>query len=75
MLKLDVNFFDWTILAIYFTLVVAIGVMARRAIATSEDFLLAGRSLPDDHAILSTPEVAALHTADRAMARLESTYS
>ena len=46
MLKLDVNFFDWTILAIYFTLVVAIGVMARRAIATSEDFLLAGRSLP-----------------------------
>ena len=46
LLKLDVNFFDWTILAIYFTLVVAIGVMARRAIATSEDFLLAGRSLP-----------------------------
>src|ERR1035437_7413920 len=45
-LKLDVNFFDWTILGIYFTLVVAIGVMARRAIATSEDFLLAGRSLP-----------------------------
>ena len=45
-LKLDVNFFDWTILAIYFTLVVAIGVLARRAIATSEDFLLAGRSLP-----------------------------
>src|ERR1035437_1260824 len=46
LLKLDVNFFDWTILAIYFTLVVAIGVMARRAITTSEDFLLAGRSLP-----------------------------
>src|SRR5450759_5293504 len=45
-LKLDVNFFDWTILGIYFALVVAIGVMARRAIATSEDFLLAGRSLP-----------------------------
>ena len=46
MLRLDVNLFDYTILAIYFTLVVAIGVMARRAIATSEDFLLAGRSLP-----------------------------
>src|SRR5450631_752079 len=46
LLKLDVNFFDWTSLAIYFTLVVTIGVMARRAIATSEDFLLAGRSLP-----------------------------
>ncbi len=46
MLRLDVNFFDYVILAIYFTLVVAIGVMARRAIATSEDFLLSGRSLP-----------------------------
>ena len=46
MLRLDVNFFDYTILAIYFTLVIAIGVMARRAVATSEDFLLSGRSLP-----------------------------
>jgi len=45
-LRLDVNFFDYTILAIYFILVVAIGVMARRAVATSEDFLLSGRSLP-----------------------------
>ncbi len=32
--------------AIYFALVVTIGVLARRAIATSEDFLLSGRSLP-----------------------------
>ncbi len=46
MLRLDVNFLDYTLLAIYFALVVAIGVMARRAIATSEDFLLSGRSLP-----------------------------
>ena len=46
MLRLDVNFFDYIILAIYFSLVIAIGVMARRAIATSEDFLLSGRSLP-----------------------------
>jgi SSS family solute:Na+ symporter len=45
-LRLHVNFFDYTILAIYFALVVAIGVMARRAVATSEDFLLSGRSLP-----------------------------
>ena len=45
-LKLDVNFFDYTILAIYFALVITIGVLARRAIATSEDFLLSGRSLP-----------------------------
>ncbi|MCW2493088.1 MAG: sodium solute transporter superfamily protein, partial [Frankiales bacterium] len=46
MLRLDVNFFDYTILAIYFALVVGIGFMARRAVATSEDFLLSGRSLP-----------------------------
>jgi SSS family solute:Na+ symporter len=45
-LRLDVNLFDYAILAIYFILVVGIGVMARRAIATSEDFLLSGRSLP-----------------------------
>ncbi len=45
-LRLDVNFFDYTILAIYFALVIGIGVMARRAVATSEDFLLSGRSLP-----------------------------
>jgi SSS family solute:Na+ symporter len=45
-LRLDVNLFDYTILGIYFALVVGIGVMARRAVATSEDFLLSGRSLP-----------------------------
>ncbi|HEX3309239.1 MAG TPA: sodium:solute symporter family protein [Streptosporangiaceae bacterium] len=46
MLRLHVNPFDYTILGIYFALVVAIGVIVRRAIATSEDFLLSGRSLP-----------------------------
>ena len=46
MARLDTNFFDYGILIIYFALVVAIGVLARRAIATSEDFLLSGRSLP-----------------------------
>jgi SSS family solute:Na+ symporter len=46
MTRLDTNWFDYGILAIYFGLVVAIGVLARRAIATSEDFLLSGRSLP-----------------------------
>src|SRR5450755_3968496 len=45
-LRLHVDLFDYTILAIYFALVITIGVIARRAIATSEDFLLAGRSLP-----------------------------
>jgi len=46
LLRLHVNPFDYTILGIYFALVVTIGVMARRAVATSEDFLLSGRSLP-----------------------------
>ena len=44
--RLDTNFLDWGILGIYFALVIAIGLLARRAIATSEDFLLSGRSLP-----------------------------
>jgi hypothetical protein len=34
-LRLHVDAFDWTILGIYFALVVTIGVLARRAIATS----------------------------------------
>jgi solute:Na+ symporter, SSS family len=46
LLRLHVNPFDYTILGIYFALVIAIGVFARRAVATSEDFLLSGRSLP-----------------------------
>ena len=46
MLRLHVDAFDYIILAIYFVLVITIGVVARRAIATSEDFLLSGRSLP-----------------------------
>jgi SSS family solute:Na+ symporter len=45
-LHLHVNAFDYTILGIYFAVVIGIGVTARRAIVTSEDFLLAGRSLP-----------------------------
>jgi solute:Na+ symporter, SSS family len=43
--RLDTNFFDYSILIIYFALVIAIGILARRAIATSEDLLLSGRSL------------------------------
>ena len=46
MTRLDTNLFDYGILAIYFGLVIAIGILARRAVATSEDFLLSGRSLP-----------------------------
>ena len=45
MTQLDTNWFDYTILIIYFALVITIGILARRAIATSEDFLLSGRSL------------------------------
>jgi SSS family solute:Na+ symporter len=44
--RLDVNALDYSILALYFAIVVAIGLLARRAIATSEDFFLSGRSLP-----------------------------
>src|SRR5947209_15910064 len=45
-LHLNLNVLDYGILVVYFALVVVIGLLARRAIATSEDFLLAGRSLP-----------------------------
>jgi SSS family solute:Na+ symporter len=44
--RLDVNALDYGILILYFGVVVAIGVMARRAIVTSEDFFLSGRALP-----------------------------
>ncbi|WP_163512698.1 sodium:solute symporter family protein [Fodinicola acaciae] len=44
--QLAVNGLDYGILAIYFLVVIAIGLLARRAIATSEDFFLSGRSLP-----------------------------
>ena len=43
---LDVNGLDYSILFIYFAIVLAIGFLAKRAIATSEDFFLSGRSLP-----------------------------
>ena len=46
MARLDTNLFDYSILFIYFALVITIGILARRAVATSEDFLLSGRSLP-----------------------------
>ncbi len=37
---------DYAMVAVYFALVLAIGVIARRRVATSLDFLLSGRSLP-----------------------------
>jgi solute:Na+ symporter, SSS family len=44
--RLDVNALDYSILIVYFAVVIGIGVLARRAISTSEDFFLSGRSLP-----------------------------
>ncbi|GIF03618.1 sodium:solute symporter family protein [Actinoplanes siamensis] len=45
-LRLDVNFVDYLILAIYFITVLGVGFMARRAIRNSSDFFLSGRSMP-----------------------------
>lgn len=45
-LRLDVNVLDYGILIVYFAVVIGIGVLARRSIATSEDFFLSGRALP-----------------------------
>ncbi|WP_436527605.1 sodium:solute symporter family protein [Actinoplanes sp. HUAS TT8] len=45
-LRLDVDFVDYLILAIYFITVLGVGFMARRAIKNSSDFFLSGRSMP-----------------------------
>jgi SSS family solute:Na+ symporter len=45
-LRLDANPLDFALLVIYFAVVLGIGVMARRSVSTSLDFLLSGRSLP-----------------------------
>jgi len=45
-LRLHLNFLDYTLLAVYFAVVLAIGIAARTSIRTSLDFLLSGRSLP-----------------------------
>ena len=45
-LRLNINALDYGILGVYFALVITIGFLARRAIATSEDFFLSGRALP-----------------------------
>ena len=45
-LRLDVNFVDYLILAIYFVFVLGIGFAAKRYIKTSLDYFLSGRSLP-----------------------------
>ncbi|RKR86022.1 SSS family solute:Na+ symporter [Micromonospora pisi] len=45
-LRLNMNALDYAILALYFVTVLGVGLMARRAIRTSTDFFLSGRSLP-----------------------------
>jgi solute:Na+ symporter, SSS family len=46
MLRLDASALDYTILAIYFLVVLGIGAVARLSIKTDLDFFLSGRSLP-----------------------------
>ncbi|QDP98664.1 sodium/solute symporter [Microlunatus elymi] len=45
-LRIDANAIDYILVALYFVLVIAIGLMSRRKVSSSLDFLLAGRSLP-----------------------------
>ena len=37
---------DWAVMACYFAFVLGIGVVLRRAVSSSDDFLLSGRSMP-----------------------------
>jgi SSS family solute:Na+ symporter len=46
MLRLDVSTLDYSILAIYFCVVLGIGLVARLTIKSDIDFFLSGRSLP-----------------------------
>lgn len=43
---LDLRAVDWFMLATYFVAIIAIGVYTKRAVASSGDFFLAGRSMP-----------------------------
>ncbi len=45
-LRLEANFLDYSILAVYFVVVLGIGFAARRSVSGSLDFFLSGRSLP-----------------------------
>ncbi|MFB9905914.1 sodium:solute symporter family protein [Allokutzneria oryzae] len=45
-LRLDASWLDYTLLGVYFALVLGIGFLARRSVSSSLDFLLSGRSLP-----------------------------
>jgi SSS family solute:Na+ symporter len=45
-LRLDANWVDYVLIALYFFFVIGIGVLARRSVSSSIDFFLSGRSLP-----------------------------
>jgi SSS family solute:Na+ symporter len=45
-LRLEANWVDYTLIALYFVFVLGIGLMARRSVSSSLDFFLSGRSLP-----------------------------
>src|ERR1700710_2904609 len=45
-LRLDANWVDYLLVALYFGFVLGIGIMARRSVSSSLDFFLSGRSLP-----------------------------
>lgn len=45
-IRLDLKPVDYIMLAVYFAVVIAIGVIARRGVKTSMDFFLSGRSMP-----------------------------
>ena len=45
-MRLDLNWLDYVILGCYFLTVLGIGLLARRSISSSLDFLMSGRSLP-----------------------------
>ena len=45
-LRLDANWVDYLLVALYFCFVLGIGFAARRSVSTSIDFFLSGRSLP-----------------------------
>src|SRR3954470_9343949 len=45
-LRLDANWVDYLLIALYFVFVLGIGIVAKRAVSSSIDFFLSGRSLP-----------------------------
>jgi solute:Na+ symporter, SSS family len=45
-LRLDANWVDYVLVAIYFIFVLSIGLAAKRSVSSSIDFFLSGRSLP-----------------------------